>query len=163
MARKIIWIPLVLIAVVAIAAAGFLFVSVPASSDDLPPSAVTVETTITMPPGEPVALRHSTDQVSRAFRRAGLPVTRLPLERAFIVKPVGARLPDAVLTPRGGGSFAVFVYSSSSDAAMVVTAPAVDRVTGLKRTMLRDANVVVIVEPPRRQLEGRIRQALRSL
>jgi hypothetical protein len=87
-----------------------------------------------------------------------------PSTRTRIHRQAGRRETSGCgIDPRGGGSFAVFVYSSSSDAAMVVTAPAVDRVTGLKRTMLRDANVVVIVEPPRRQLEGRIRQALRSL
>src|SRR5262245_405323 len=74
MPRRI-WIPL---GFVAVATAGYLFavlvpndsVLVSRSPDQQPPPAVTFEKTITIPPGEP--LRHSAEEVGRAFTRGGL-------------------------------------------------------------------------------------------
>ena len=82
-----------------------------------------------------------------------------------LVYPRGGKVPDLILLdPRAGGKFVVYVYPSSTYAAKLVrTSPAIDPVRGLRRTMLRDANVVVIVEPPRSNLERRIRQILESL
>ena len=166
MPRRIIWIVLALIAVVT---AGFLFaVLVPRHPDEQQPPAVVVDTTITIQ-GDPAY--HSTDQASRAFRRAGLPVTTaFRVEQGKVVYPKGgaflnlsgAKVPDMIeLEPRRGGRFAVYVYDSETAAiALVTTAPTVDPVRGLRRTMLRDSNVVVIVEPPRSELERRIRTIL---
>jgi hypothetical protein len=51
MSRRTVWIAL---GVIAVATAGFLLaVLVPRSSDELPLPAVTIEKTITIPPGEP--------------------------------------------------------------------------------------------------------------
>ncbi|HEX2461006.1 MAG TPA: hypothetical protein VHJ58_12745 [Vicinamibacterales bacterium] len=51
MLRRVVSIAL---SMIAIATAGFLLaVLVPRSSDELPPPAVTIEKTITIPPGEP--------------------------------------------------------------------------------------------------------------
>ena len=51
MSRRTVWIAL---GVIAVATTGFvLAVLVPRSSDDLPPPTLTLEKTITIPPGEP--------------------------------------------------------------------------------------------------------------
>ena len=161
MSRRTIWIA---VAVTAVASAGFLLaVVVPRDSDELPPPKVVVDTTITIPPGEPAASRHSTGHVMRAFGRSGLPLTRLRLEGWTVYNPSGGKLPDAILEPRTG-RFVVYLWESEADAvALVTTAPAVDPVRGQRRTMLRDSNVVVTVQPPQKSLERRIRRVLRSL
>ena len=109
---------------------------------------------------------HTAGDVSDAFSQAGLPLRSQPIEGpdVDIYNPSGAPLPKAAFGSEDGLNFYVVVYATSEEAEGVVSAaPDVDPILGQERLLLRDGNVVAVVQPPDDDLVTRIDDAFAEL